>query len=234
MDLNGAKVLITGGSRGIGKSTAQKLVENGAKVGITARHQDQLNETVEELGVLGINADVSKQADVDKTYNEFLSHYGTLDVLINNAGMVAHGELDNLDFEKMQEVYNTNIFGAAMMGKKAAQLFKEQHSGNIINIGSTAGLKGMPGGSIYVSSKFALRGLTDCWKAELRPYNVRVYQLNPSEVKTAFGREDRQENEEVPNKLRGAEIAQVIKSLLEIDNRGFVPELSVIATNPWD
>jgi 3-oxoacyl-[acyl-carrier protein] reductase len=91
----------------------------------------------------------------------------------------------------------------------------------------------MQNGSIYASSKFALRGLTQCWQAELRPYNVRVFQINPSEVPTAFGVEDRVEKSDVENKLSAKEIAHVICSQLEMDNRGYVPEVTVHATNPF-
>jgi len=234
MNLQDAKVLITGGSRGIGRATAELLAENGAHVAITSRHEDEVREQAEKINGLGIRANVAKPEDVEKTFQVFFEHYDRLDVLINNAGIVARSEIGELDFEKMQEVYDVNIFGAARMGNRAAQTFKQQKSGNIVNIGSTAGLRGMPGGSIYVSSKFALRGLSECWKTELRPYNVRVFQVNPSEVKTSLGTPDGKEKEEEPNKLRGQEIAHTIHSLLTMDNRGFIPECSVIATNPWD
>lgn len=234
MDLSNATVLITGGSRGIGRATAELLAEHGAHVAITSRHEEEVKQQAEKINGLGIQADVANPEDVENTYEVFFQHFDRLDVLINNAGTVAHSEIGEMDFEKMQQVYDVNIFGAARMGDKAAKVFKEQKSGNIINIGSTAGLRGMPQGSIYVSSKFALRGLSECWKAELRPYNVRVFQINPSEVKTSFGTPDGKEKEEQSNKLRGNEIAHTISSLLSMDNRGFIPECSVIATNPWD
>ncbi len=234
MDLNNANVLITGGSRGIGRSTAELLADCGANVAITARHEEEVERIAASINGLGICADVGKPEDIERTYQVFFNHYDRLDVLINNAGTVAVNELGEIDFDKMQAVYNVNVFGAARMGDYAAPVFKKQKQGNIINIGSTAGVTGMPGGSIYSSSKFALRGLSECWKKELRPYNVRVFQINPSEVRTSFGTPDGQEKAEVPNKLRGQEIAHTMKSLLEMDNRGFIPESSVIATNPWD
>jgi 3-oxoacyl-[acyl-carrier protein] reductase len=119
------------------------------------------------------------------------------------------------------------------MAGRAAGLFKKQNYGNIINVASTAGGKGYEGGTVYASSKFALRGMTQCWQAELRRHNVRVMCINPSEVTTAFGNQDRQEREDQPNKLRGKEIAVAIKGALEMDDRGFIPELTVWATNPF-
>jgi 3-oxoacyl-[acyl-carrier protein] reductase len=120
-----------------------------------------------------------------------------------------------------------------MMGQAAAQIFKTQKSGNLINIGSTASVKGYGKGSIYASSKFALRGLSQCWQADLRPYNVRVMHINPSEVTTAFGNPNGESRSEEKNKLRPIEIADVVVSQLKMDERGFVPEVTIWATNPW-
>jgi 3-oxoacyl-[acyl-carrier protein] reductase len=135
--------------------------------------------------------------------------------------------------EDMMSVYQTNVFGAAMMGQEAAKIFKKQKHGSIVNIGSTASVKGFGKGSIYASSKFALRGLSQCWQADLRPFNVRVMHVNPSEVTTAFGNPDGDSRPEESNKLRPEEIADVIISQLKMDDRGFVPEVTVWATNPW-
>ena len=110
---------------------------------------------------------------------------------------------------------------------------KRENSGRIINLGSTASLKGYKNGSIYSSSKFAVRSLTQCWQAELRPYNIRVCQVNPSEVPTAFANKERNERDEISNKLTTKEIAHAITSSLEMDDRGFINELNVWATNPF-
>jgi 3-oxoacyl-[acyl-carrier protein] reductase len=119
------------------------------------------------------------------------------------------------------------------MAGRAAAIFKEGGGGNIINIGSTAAEKGFPGGTVYAASKFALRGMTQCWQAELRPHNVRVILIDPSEVATAFSDPQRREREAAPNKLTSFEIAHVIKAVLQMDDRGMVPELAIWATNPW-
>jgi 3-oxoacyl-[acyl-carrier protein] reductase len=104
-----------------------------------------------------------------------------------------------------------------------------------VNISSTAGLRGASGGTAYYASKFALRGMTECWRAELRKHNIRVVLVNPSEVLTSFaataGLDRKKEN---PTKLRSEDIAYAVKGVLEMDDRGFVPELSVFATNPKD
>ena len=234
MDLKEKVAIVTGGSNGIGKEIARQLVEEGAKVYITGRDQERLNLAAQEIGAIGICADASVELDVTKVFDLVKAENNTLDILVNNAGFgVGWAELGELNMDDMLRVYQTNVFGATMMGQEAARIFKTQKSGNIINIGSTASVKGYANGSIYASSKFALRGLSQCWQADLRPYNVRVMHVNPSEVTTAFGKADGVSRSEVENKLRPKEISDVVISQLKIDARGFVPEVTIWATNPW-
>lgn len=234
MDLKEKVAIVTGGSNGIGKQIAKQLVELGSKVYITGRNEERLKIAADETGAIAVRSDVSKQEDVDALIKRVMSENEKLDILINNAGFGAGwAEIGDLSMDDMLRVYQTNVFGAAMMGQAAANIFKEQKSGNIVNIGSTASLKGYGKGSIYASSKFALRGLSQCWQADLRPHNVRVMHVNPSEVTTAFGIPSGESREEVSNKLRPQEIADPIIAQLQMDNRGFVPEVTVWATNPW-
>ena len=234
MQIKDSTFLITGGSLGIGKATAKLIIEKGGKVAITARNKSRLEKAAKEIGALPITADVSKPDDIKKTYDVFEKEFDRLDCLINNAGIGGKwNDVFNLNPDDFMNVYSVNVFGAALMTKHAASIFKKQKYGNIVNISSTAGTKGYPNGTVYASSKFALKGMTQCWQAELRKYNVRVILVNPSEVQTAFGDDEGKERNEVPNKLRGYEIAHTIVSTLEMDDRGFIPEVTVWATNPF-
>ncbi|MBC7923526.1 MAG: SDR family oxidoreductase [Ferruginibacter sp.] len=233
MNLKNANILLTGGSAGIGKATAGLLVESGANVAITGRDPAKLEQVARETGAFAIAADVANPADIARTYDQFLDRFGRLDCLINNAGIGEFPAIEEVTLEAFQRVYAVNVFGAALMTQRAAELFKQQNYGNIINVASTAALKGFAKGTIYSSSKFALRGMTECWQQELRRHNVRVILVNPSEVTTAFFSADRTERAEEAKKLRGQEIAHVIKSVLELDDRGFTPEVTVWATNPF-
>lgn len=234
MNLENKVYIVTGGSSGIGKACAQLLIEKGAKVAITGRNEHKVKSAAKQVGgALGIAADVSTDEDVEKTFELVINHFGKIDGLINNAGIGFFAPIHETKRTDFEQIFQTNVFGAAMMGAKAAQIFMEQKHGDIVNIASSAGVKGFARGSVYAASKFALRALTQCWQAELRPYNVRVFGVNPSEVTTAFAQEDRVERNEVENKLRPIEIAHTIVSALEMDNRGFIPELSVWATNPF-
>ncbi len=232
MNIKDSTFLVTGGSAGIGKATAKLLSDKGGKVAITGRDKEKLNKVAKEINAFPIHADVANENDVVQTYEIFLNQFGKLDCLINNAGIGdSWNELTELDMKAFHRVYDVNVFGAALMAGEAAKLFKKQKSGNIINIASTAATKGFANGTVYSSSKFALRGMTQCWQAELRKFNVRVILVNPSEVTTAFGDNERKEKPEVKNKLRPVEIAHTIVSALEMDDRGFIPEVTVWATN---
>ena len=234
MIIKDSTFLVTGGSAGIGKATAKLLAEKDGKVAITGRDKSKLEKVAKEIGAFPIHADVALENDVHKTYEIFFKQFGKLDCLINNAGIGdAWNEITELDMKSFHKVYDVNVFGAALMASEAAKLFKIQKSGNIINIASTAGTKGFANGTVYASSKFALRGMTQCWQAELRKYNVRVILVNPSEVTTAFGDSERNEKPELKNKLRPLEIAHTIVSTLEMDDRGFIPEVPVWARNPF-
>lgn len=234
MDLKDKNFLITGGSSGIGKAIAHSLIEKGAQVAITGRDRNKLAKVAEELGAYPIHANVSTQEGVDNTFSLFMDRFKSLDGLINNAGIGgAWSSIDDLDIDTMRLIYDVNVFGAAMMAQAASKIFIQQQYGNIVNIASTAALKGYKNGTAYASSKFALRGMTQCWQAELRPYNVRVILINPSEVPTAFGQESREERQEQENKLHSTDIAHAVVNALTMHNRGFIPELTVHATNPF-
>ena len=234
MNLKNAVALITGGSAGIGRAIAQTLAESGARVAITGRNQGRLDEAARSLGVFPIRADVANESDVERTYREVLAKFGDLDILVNNAGIGFFKNLIDFDRASFDAVFATNVTGAMLMAREAAKHFIKRNRGNIINISSTAGIRGAPNGTAYYASKFALRGMTECWRGELRKHNIRVMLVNPSEVLTDFAATAGLPQKANETKLRGEEIAQAVKAILEMDDRGFTPELSVFATNPKD
>jgi 3-oxoacyl-[acyl-carrier protein] reductase len=234
MDLKNAIALVTGGSSGIGRAIAETFAKSGARVAITGRDKNRLTEAANAIKALPIQADISKEADVERAYREVLKEYGDLDILVNNAGFGVFKNLVDLDLASFEAVFATNVTGAMLMGREAAKLFVKRQRGNIVNIASTAGLRGAPGGTAYYASKFALRGMTECWRAELRKYNVRVFLVNPSEVITNFSAIAGFTQNENSTKLHSEDIARMVKAILEMDDRGFTPELSIFATNPKD
>ncbi len=235
MDIKGAHIIVTGGSLGIGKATAKSLVDKGAKVVITGRSQERLEKAAAEIGAIPVVFDISQlgegfsenaQACIDALD-------GRVDVLVNNAGIGEFPLLEDVTLEAFEKVFNTNVFGLALFTKEVIVPMKAQQSGTIINIASTAALKGFARGTVYSASKFAVRSMTQCWQGELRKDNIRVCLINPSEVTTAFANTERTERPTVNNKLDSDDIAHSIVSVIEMKDKGFIPELTVWATNPF-
>lgn len=233
MDINGQKVLVTGGSAGIGKATAAALVAAGCKVVINGRNEESLKAAASELECIGIAGDVGEEADAKRIVSEAVDQLGGIDVLVNNAGFGRFGMLLDLEAHDMETVWRTNVLGAMFMGREVAKRLVEQRSGTIINIASTAATKGFAGGTAYASSKFALRGMSECWREELRRHDVRVVLINPSEVITEFASRAGLNQEASEKKLQPEEIAHAVVSAIAMESRGFVSEMTVIATNPF-
>lgn len=234
MNLKNATALVTGGSSGIGEGIAKELIEAGAKVAITGRDKAKLGAVAKALGAHPIHADSSKEADASRAVQEVVAKFGDLDILVNNAGLGVFKPLLEMDLAGFERTFATNVTGAMLMAREAAKYFVTRKKGNIVNIGSTASHRGAPNGTAYYATKFALRGMTECWRQELRKYNIRVMLVNPSEVVTNFGAAAGFEQKDNPSKLRPADIAHAVRAVLEMEDRGFTTELTVFATNPVD
>ncbi len=231
MDIVKCKAIVTGGSRGIGFAIAEALKKGGAAVAITGRNEDDLNDAARQIDAIAIHADVRREDDCRRSVKEAARKLGGLNVLVNNAGIGYSSPLEGIEAEPFSDVWATNVLGPAIMAREAANIFRKQNYGNIINISSSSGLRGYENGSPYVATKFALKGMTECWRAELRKYNIRVILINPSEVQTGFGR--RPVSHVNPKKLLAEDIAHTAVACLTMNDRGFIPEVSIWATNPW-
>jgi 3-oxoacyl-[acyl-carrier protein] reductase len=236
MQLSETRALVTGGSSGIGRAIAALLVQRGGKVVISGRNERALREAAKEIGATPVRGDVGVEADARRMVATTISELGGYNVLINNAGFGIFAPLLEITEDAMRRVWETNVLGATLVARESARHFVDHGGGNIVNIASTSGSRGSAGSSAYASSKFALSGLTECWRAELRKHDIRVMQVNPSEVLTSFsanaGRS--QQRHDNPTKLRGEDIAHTVASMLEMDDRGFVTDVTVWATNPRD
>ncbi|WP_046247249.1 SDR family oxidoreductase [Hymenobacter terrenus] len=232
MNLSDAKVLLTGGSSGIGLETARQLVQAGAAVVICGRDEAALAHAAQTTGAGAIRADVSQEADVIALVQRAAQQLGGLNVVINNAGFGLHAPLPALTLAGFQQVLATNVLGAFLVGREAAKHFIAQRAGNIINVASTAGQRGYATGTAYAASKFALRGMSECWRVELRPHNIRVMEVNPSEVITPFLEKVGWPVQHPERKLQAADVARAIVHLLGMDDRGFVTDITLWATNP--
>jgi 3-oxoacyl-[acyl-carrier protein] reductase len=232
MNINEARVLVTGGSSGIGRGIAELLVQRGAKVAISGRDERRLNEAAGVIGAAGLQGDVSIEAEAIRIVRQARDVLGGYNVLVNNAGIGAFAPLVDITADDMRRVWEVNVLGATLVARESAQHFVSQKYGTIINIGSTSALRGGAGSSAYASTKFALRGLSETWRTELRSHNVRVMLLNPSEVVTEFFGRSGLSQTDNPTKLHPRDIAHAAVAMLEMDDAGFIPELTVWATNP--
>ena len=186
MNLKEARVLVTGGSSGIGRGIAELLVKRGAKVAISGRAETRLREAAGAIGAAPLQGDVSIEADAVRMVRQAIDVLGGYNVLINNAGIGAFASLLDITADDMRSVWEVNVLGATLVARESARHFVAKQYGSIINIGSTSALRAGAGSSAYASTKFALRALSETWRAELRTHNVRVMLLNPSEVVTEF------------------------------------------------
>ena len=199
MSLRDKVALVTGGGSGIGKAIAKALLAEGCKVIINGRNEEKLNQAKSELGanVESIVCDVTDEGQVENTFKEIISNYGSLDILINNAGMAAKAKAHELKYETWKKVINVNLNGAFLCAREAMKSMIKQKSGRIINIGSISGQMSRPENAPYTASKFGLEGLTRALALDGREHGIAVSILHPGNVGTDIwkGREEIAERE---------------------------------------
>lgn len=224
------RFLITGGSQGIGAALVAQARAQGHEVVFTGRDPGRVDRVAAESGAVGLRADVARADDNRRTVEAAVGRMGGIDVLVNNAGVGYLAEVGDIDMDRMRALFDINVFGLVDLTNRVAPLLKAQGSGWVFNIASTSGMKGAKAGTVYAASKWAVRGLTQCWQAELRPHGVHVTCVCPSEVQTDWmGRTGRNN----PNKLYAGDIAETVMAALAMPSRALWPELAVFANNPW-
>jgi len=181
-------VVITGASSGLGASTAKLLARHGAKVVLGARRKDRIDAVVQEISVaggtaIGFAADVTKRADVEALIQGAVDRFGRVDVLVNNAGIMAIAPIQLLKVEEWDRQIDVNIRGVLYGVAAALPHMQQQQSGHIINLASVTGIKVFaPGGTVYSATKFAVRALTEGLRMELHAKNIRCTMISPGAI----------------------------------------------------
>lgn len=228
--MSSKRFVITGGSQGIGAALVRQARAAGHAVTFTGRDQAAIDALAGDTGAFGVRADVGSGDDNQRTLDEAVARMGGVDVLVNNAGYAYRGEIGALDIDQMRKMFDTNVFGLVDLSNRVVPLLKAQQSGDIVNVASTSGMKGAATATAYAASKWAVRGISQCWQAELRPHGIRVTCICPSEVQTNFGGRTGRNN---PNKLYADDIAATILAGIHLPQRVLWPEVAIFATNPW-
>ena len=179
-------ILITGASSGMGKVFAQQLAKEGHTVYGGARRIDLLKNLHKE-GIKTIQLDVTNDESMQQCVNEILQKEGRIDVLVNNAGYGSYGTVEELPMEEAKRQIEVNVFGLARMTQLVLPGMRKQKSGKIINISSIGGKIATPFGAWYHASKFAVEGLSDSLRLEVKPFGIDVVVIEPGGVKSEWG-----------------------------------------------
>lgn len=192
-ELKDKVAVVTGGSRGIGYSIAERLLGEGAKVYICARDAKMLKQSLEELRkhgqgrIEGMIADVGRYEDCRKLIHTAAEHFGGLDILVNNAGIGFMKAVDQLTPAEWDATIQTNLSGVFYCCHEAVPIMRQRGGGYIFNISSLAGVNPFPGGSAYNASKFGLNGFSEAMMQDVRYDGIRVSYIMPGSVDTDFG-----------------------------------------------
>lgn len=236
MALRDSVALVTGAGRGIGRAVALALAEEGVHValmGLTGAHLLAVEKDVIALGVRSavLPGDVSDEGSVSRCVAAAEQQLGPIDILVNNAGVYTHGPVDRLDALVFDHTIAVNLRGPFLMARAILPGMKSRRRGHVVNVASTAALRGFAGGAAYCASKSGLAGLSEAMLQDVRGYDVRVTCILPSTVATDMARRgDFLKN--AAKAIRPEDVAQAIVGLLKLDVRVLPTSLELWQTNP--
>ncbi|HWW42778.1 3-ketoacyl-ACP reductase [Pedobacter sp.] len=235
--LQGRNALITGAGKGIGRALAIELAKEGVHVGLVARTKADLDKVAEELSAWPVKvvtaiADVSNIAEVNAAVAEIKAGLGTVDILINNAGISSFGSFMELEPERWEQIVKVNLFGPYYVTRAVLPDMINRKTGDIVNISSTAGKNGAAVTSAYSASKFALIGMSESLMQEVRKHNIRVTTLTPSTIATDMAKDLKLTDGNPDRVMQPEDFAELIVAQLKLNRRVFVKEAGLWSTNP--
>lgn len=236
-DLRGKVAIVTGGTRGIGLSIAQRLLAEGAKVFICGRNATHLKAALELLGkhaegnADGIVADMRRYEDCRKVVHGAAEKFGGIDILVNNAGLGYFKPVDQLTPEEWDETIQTNLSGVFYCCREAIPLLRQRGGGYIFNISSLAGVNPFAGGSAYNASKFGLNGFSEAMMQDIRHDGIRVSYIMPGSVDTDFGVAPGSKPS-ASWKLTGEDIAKAVVDLYKFPKTALASRIEMRPSQP--
>lgn len=235
MELQGKVVIITGASSGIGKAIAEDLDAAGMNLVLTARSQDKLEQLAASLKNAKVMAATITDANVPQKLVEFaVNTFGRLDVVINNAGAMTVGTIEEVDIEAVCQMVRLNVESVFRLAYVALRHFKQAGSGFLINTSSIAGLKTTPKNAAYNGTKFAVEAFTDSLRVELAGTGIKVAAIAPGTVDTGLYDHWEQGNKDwvmSGGALQPKDIARCVRLVLEQPDHVLIPRLLVVPAN---
>ncbi len=236
-NIAGKYALVTGGGRGLGKATALALASEGVNVAITGRNIENLKTAVKEIESRGVKAayavfDVGNFEEVTTAIEKLTISFGTIDILINNAGIASFGTVEQMDPTVWAQIIQTNILGTYYVTKAVLPQLLKKNLGDIINVASTAGISGSANTSAYSASKFAVIGFSDSLMREVRKNNIRVCTLTPSTIASDMSKDLQLTDGNPESVLQPEDFAELIIANLKLPRRAMLKSASLWSTNP--
>lgn len=238
MELQHKAAIITGAGKGIGKATAIALAKEGVNLGLIARTAADLESLQQQIsGEYGVkvhiaSADISNAKEAETAVSNLIQALGSVDILINNAGIAKFGTLMEMDPSEWERIIQVNLMGTYYVTRAALPHMLEKQSGDILNVASTAGERGFATGSAYCASKFALLGLTESLMQEVRKSNIRVTALTPSTVNTELAEKAGLKIGDEDRMMQPEDVAELALAALKLPKRVFLKSAGIWTTNP--
>lgn len=236
-DLKGKKAIVTGGGRGLGKAVALALAGEGVAIGITGQNEENLKATVVELKRYGVQAtyavfNVADADAVEQGVADLATELGGVDILINNAGVGHFANISEMPITDFKNVFDINFFGVYYVARAVYPYLKKSGQADIVNVASTAGLKGGAGRGAYAASKAAVISLSESMMAEWRKDDIRVITLTPSTIATDMALNAKLTDGNPEKVLQADDFAQWVLDILKMNRRALIANASILSTNP--
>ncbi len=225
-NIEGARILITGASQGIGKALCKAAARRGAQVLAVARSESLLQELANQVNIQGgklevVPGDVTKAEDRARMAEAAIQIYGGLDILVNNAGIGATGHFTEVSPDRLRKIMEVNFFGMTEMVRVFLPILREGRSPAIVNISSIAGKRGIPARSEYSASKFAVQGFSEALRAELAKDGIDVLVICPGLTQTNFSQNMLEQKARMPmDHMRGMTPEKVAETVLRSIEKG--------------